>query len=270
MSCFHHLPHCSYYPDSSLFLCLIRLRKPINPHYHQRIIRYGAQSLTLLAPGTHAHMHKLSALLFDMYNLCLNCLHWMWLLWAGLHTHTYNRSSCLFYANKVTKLKLFSPNWDLHPVIYIKDYCLACLVCLVFVLTPSWHTHFCVNISIISVSIQMSDRGGGVPFMKTERLFSYMYSTAPRPSTGDKHRASLVRKLHKFKHNINTWEELTCVCVCAGRVWLWSAHLSPLCSLLPGRLTALLYGGLRHWRCHTPEGNIYTYTRVSPTYCLKV
>uniref|UniRef100_A0A671U0N1 Protein-serine/threonine kinase n=1 Tax=Sparus aurata TaxID=8175 RepID=A0A671U0N1_SPAAU len=42
------------------------------------------------------------------------------------------------------------------------------------------------------LSIKMSDRGGGVPFRKTERLFSYMYSTAPRPSFGDKHRAPLA------------------------------------------------------------------------------
>ncbi|KAI3360334.1 hypothetical protein L3Q82_014648 [Scortum barcoo] len=42
------------------------------------------------------------------------------------------------------------------------------------------------------LSIKMSDRGGGVPFIKTERLFSYMYSTAPRPSLGDKHRGSLA------------------------------------------------------------------------------
>ncbi|KAI4822682.1 hypothetical protein KUCAC02_008214 [Chaenocephalus aceratus] len=40
----------------------------------------------------------------------------------------------------------------------------------------------------------MSDRGGGgVRFRKTEHLFSYIYSTAPRPSIGDKHRAPLVR-----------------------------------------------------------------------------
>ncbi|KAF7644104.1 hypothetical protein LDENG_00227800 [Lucifuga dentata] len=42
------------------------------------------------------------------------------------------------------------------------------------------------------LSIKMSDRGGGVPFRKMERLFSYMYSTAPRPSIGDKHRAPLA------------------------------------------------------------------------------
>lgn len=30
----------------------------------------------------------------------------------------------------------------------------------------------------------MSDRGGGVPLRKIERLFSYMYSTAPTPQPG--------------------------------------------------------------------------------------
>ncbi|KAM4598587.1 pyruvate dehydrogenase (acetyl-transferring) kinase isozyme 2, mitochondrial-like isoform 2-T2 [Polymixia lowei] len=42
------------------------------------------------------------------------------------------------------------------------------------------------------LSIKMSDRGGGVPLRKIERLFSYMYSTAPRPSTGHHQRAPLV------------------------------------------------------------------------------
>ena len=30
----------------------------------------------------------------------------------------------------------------------------------------------------------MSDRGGGIPLRKIERLFSYMYSTAPTPQPG--------------------------------------------------------------------------------------
>lgn len=40
----------------------------------------------------------------------------------------------------------------------------------------------------------MSDRGGGVPLRKIERLFSYMYSTAPSPVHVDNSRnAPLVR-----------------------------------------------------------------------------
>uniref|UniRef100_A0A672I676 Protein-serine/threonine kinase n=1 Tax=Salarias fasciatus TaxID=181472 RepID=A0A672I676_SALFA len=42
------------------------------------------------------------------------------------------------------------------------------------------------------LSIKMSDRGGGVPFRKMERVFSYMYSTAPRPSMEHTHRAPLA------------------------------------------------------------------------------
>ncbi|KAJ8372344.1 hypothetical protein AAFF_G00290330 [Aldrovandia affinis] len=42
------------------------------------------------------------------------------------------------------------------------------------------------------LSIKMSDRGGGVPFKKIERLFSYMYSTAPTPQIGHHQRAPLA------------------------------------------------------------------------------
>uniref|UniRef100_A0A8C1FZB8 Protein-serine/threonine kinase n=2 Tax=Cyprinus carpio TaxID=7962 RepID=A0A8C1FZB8_CYPCA len=42
------------------------------------------------------------------------------------------------------------------------------------------------------LTIKMSDRGGGVPFRKIENLFSYMYSTAPKPQMDDKHRAPLA------------------------------------------------------------------------------
>lgn len=38
------------------------------------------------------------------------------------------------------------------------------------------------------LTLQMSDRGGGVPLRKIERLFSYMYSTAPSPVHGDNSR----------------------------------------------------------------------------------
>ncbi|XP_051526638.1 pyruvate dehydrogenase (acetyl-transferring) kinase isozyme 2, mitochondrial-like [Myxocyprinus asiaticus] len=42
------------------------------------------------------------------------------------------------------------------------------------------------------LSIKISDRGGGVPFRKIDRLFSYMYSTAPRPTLGDHQRTPMA------------------------------------------------------------------------------
>ncbi|KAJ6650573.1 hypothetical protein lerEdw1_005942 [Lerista edwardsae] len=41
-----------------------------------------------------------------------------------------------------------------------------------------------VSLGQEDLSIRMSDRGGGVPLRKIERLFSYMYSTAPKPELG--------------------------------------------------------------------------------------
>lgn len=40
---------------------------------------------------------------------------------------------------------------------------------------------------------QISDRGGGVPLRITDRLFSYMYSTAPTPVMDNSRNAPLVR-----------------------------------------------------------------------------
>lgn len=60
----------------------------------------------------------------------------------------------------------------------------------------------------------MSDRGGGVPFRRIEHLFSYMYSTAPRPCIGDKHRAPLVRRWPAHTHN-RTWRRRANPHVCA-------------------------------------------------------
>lgn len=36
-------------------------------------------------------------------------------------------------------------------------------------------------ITSVIVVLQFSDRGGGVPLRKIDRLFNYMYSTAPLP-----------------------------------------------------------------------------------------
>ncbi|XP_057210588.1 pyruvate dehydrogenase kinase 2b [Triplophysa rosa] len=42
------------------------------------------------------------------------------------------------------------------------------------------------------LSIKICDRGGGVPFKKIEQLFSYMYSTAPRPTLSDHQRTPMA------------------------------------------------------------------------------
>ncbi|XP_067281064.1 pyruvate dehydrogenase kinase, isozyme 4 [Pseudorasbora parva] len=49
-----------------------------------------------------------------------------------------------------------------------------------------------VSLGKEDLTIKMSDRGGGVPLRKIERLFSYMYSTAPSPVTEDNRNAPLA------------------------------------------------------------------------------
>ncbi|XP_023041739.1 pyruvate dehydrogenase (acetyl-transferring) kinase isozyme 1, mitochondrial isoform X3 [Piliocolobus tephrosceles] len=44
---------------------------------------------------------------------------------------------------------------------------------------PSIQVH--VTLGNEDLTVKMSDRGGGVPLRKIDRLFNYMYSTAPRP-----------------------------------------------------------------------------------------
>nr|XP_055075085.1 pyruvate dehydrogenase kinase, isozyme 4 [Misgurnus anguillicaudatus] len=49
-----------------------------------------------------------------------------------------------------------------------------------------------VSLGKEDLTIKMSDRGGGVPLRKIERLYSYMYSTAPSPVVGDSRNAPLA------------------------------------------------------------------------------
>ncbi|XP_066529996.1 pyruvate dehydrogenase kinase, isozyme 4 [Hoplias malabaricus] len=49
-----------------------------------------------------------------------------------------------------------------------------------------------VSLGEEDLTIKMSDRGGGVPLRKIERLFSYMYSTAPSPVTENARSAPLA------------------------------------------------------------------------------
>lgn len=178
---------------------LIKLHKPIKPHYYQRI---GTISFT----------------------------HWPQ-RWDYQSIGGNGRSECLYWGRMHTQ------------------------------------THVCKHVpkTECTLCFQMSDRGGGVPFRRTERLFSYMYSTAPRPCIGDKHRAPLVSRYaslqtHTITHTLDTTEELRYVHgrVCVGRVWLRAAHLPSLRPLFPGRLTAVFHGREWNWRHHPPEGNFNT------------
>ncbi|XP_048849140.1 pyruvate dehydrogenase kinase, isozyme 4 [Brienomyrus brachyistius] len=49
-----------------------------------------------------------------------------------------------------------------------------------------------VSLGSEDLTIKMADRGGGVPLRKIERLFSYMYTTAPSPVTGNARNAPLA------------------------------------------------------------------------------
>jgi len=40
----------------------------------------------------------------------------------------------------------------------------------------------------------VSDQGGGIPRSLSERMFHYMYSTAPQPSKSDAHTVPLAGK----------------------------------------------------------------------------
>ncbi|XP_035271229.1 pyruvate dehydrogenase (acetyl-transferring) kinase isozyme 3, mitochondrial-like isoform X2 [Anguilla anguilla] len=53
-----------------------------------------------------------------------------------------------------------------------------------------------VSLGKEDLSIKISDSGGGVPFRKIDRLFNYMYSTAPTPSLGATQAVPLVTPPH--------------------------------------------------------------------------
>lgn len=56
----------------------------------------------------------------------------------------------------------------------------------------------------------MSDRGGGVPLRKIERLFSYMYSTAPSPVHVDNSRNAPLVGVH-LKIVVVDYHDRSCV-----------------------------------------------------------
>lgn len=115
---------------------------------------------------------------------------------------------------------------------------------------------------------QISDRGGGVPLRKIDRLFNYMYSTAPTPSL-EPGAVPLVNTPRIIQSH--TTVMTTCKhCILAARdrdfylaplphagwFWLRFAHFSALCPILPGGPETLLHGGRGDRRRHLSEGSV--------------
>lgn len=56
--------------------------------------------------------------------------------------------------------------------------------------------------------LQISDRGGGIPRSLTDRLFTYMYSTAPKPAASDVNTVPLAGTV---KNSINPCSTFNCL-----------------------------------------------------------
>uniref|UniRef100_A0A673AEZ4 Protein-serine/threonine kinase n=1 Tax=Sphaeramia orbicularis TaxID=375764 RepID=A0A673AEZ4_9TELE len=85
-------------------------------------------------------------------------------------------------------------------VVYVPSH-LYHMVFELFKLMYTVHTNIhlkadpgCVSVLRVYFNVfpQVSDRGGGVPLRKIDRLFTYTYSTAPRPSIDRSHAAPLA------------------------------------------------------------------------------
>lgn len=101
---------------------------------------------------------------------------------------------------------------------------------------------------------QVSDRGGGVPLRKIDRLFTYTYSTAPRPSLDGSRAAPLVSgaDTRRLKQPILKWILPPAV---PGWLRIRPPHLSTVRALLSGRPEALLPGGLWNRCSHLHPGD---------------
>lgn len=112
--------------------------------------------------------------------------------------------------------------------------------------------------------LQISDRGGGVPLRKIDRLFNYMYSTAPTPSL----EPGAVPLVHTHIKSNRYWpviygmasgkwkSTVILLSPCTGWFWLRFAHFQALCPILPGGSETLLHGGRWHRCCHLFEGKV--------------
>uniref|UniRef100_A0A671U576 Protein-serine/threonine kinase n=1 Tax=Sparus aurata TaxID=8175 RepID=A0A671U576_SPAAU len=82
---------------------------------------------------------------------------------------------------EITEVNSKNPGQPLH-IVYVPSH-------LYHMLFELFKVHqLRVSLGSEDLTIKMSDRGGGVPLRKIERLFSYMYSTAPSPVHSDNSR----------------------------------------------------------------------------------
>lgn len=103
---------------------------------------------------------------------------------------------------------------------------------------------------------EVSDRGGGVPLRKIDRLFTYTYSTAPRPSIDGSRAAPLVNtpnlsslvteSVSKRNQSVSVWKWKQLY----QRLHSWGRYpaipYTPWSSRVPFRHTYLAFAGLSH------------------------
>uniref|UniRef100_A0A6Q2ZQ97 Protein-serine/threonine kinase n=1 Tax=Esox lucius TaxID=8010 RepID=A0A6Q2ZQ97_ESOLU len=96
--------------------------------------------------------------------------------------------------------------------------------------------HAQVALGTEDLTVKVSDRGGGVPLRKIERLFTYTYSTAPPPSM-DGQRSPLVSPVTSGQQVCTCnwclfeYQKPSLISSIVGWLWVWSAYFSVICAL---------------------------------------
>lgn len=128
--------------------------------------------------------------------------------------------------------------------------------------------------------LQVSDKGGGVPFRRIENLFSYMYSTAPAPQIGEHTRTPLVSRdtgggvqgtafIHSYIH-WKTNKGVKILLIAPYAIWLpfCAAHKHPNAHLA-FYLDSLSYLKiLESFFSQKKTSNLQTQSKLDKTPCL--
>uniref|UniRef100_A0A671MCQ9 Protein-serine/threonine kinase n=1 Tax=Sinocyclocheilus anshuiensis TaxID=1608454 RepID=A0A671MCQ9_9TELE len=94
---------------------------------------------------------------------------------------------------EIKQVNFEGPSDPIH-IVYVPSHLYHMLFELFKVLESLYSSYSPLRVSLggEDLTIKMSDRGGGVPLRKIERLFSYMYSTAPSPVAENTRNAPLA------------------------------------------------------------------------------